>query len=178
MTISGRPLPNFAKRRSRNSPGITPPLRGSRRSRAEWRRLMRWGVRTRRAKGEILCAVAVIAGVRRLRWGSRRSRAEWRRLMRPGGSHKASHRRDLVRRSGNRRRVSVAGGESQKSSRMAKADAVGGQRQAGSRAAGQNRPRLRGSKGRESGSPQIISAISLPLMGPWVYPSMAWPVER
>ena len=38
---------------------------------------------------------------------------------------------------------------------------------------GQNRPRLSGSKGRDSGSRQIISAISLPLMGPWVYPSMA-----
>ena len=35
-------LPNFAKRPSRNS-RITPPLRGSRRSRAEWRRLMRRG---------------------------------------------------------------------------------------------------------------------------------------
>ncbi len=85
MIISGRPLPNSAQRRSRNS-SITPPLRGSRRSRAAWRRLMRWGVRTRRAKGEILCAVAVTAGVCRLRWGSRRSRAEWRRLMRWGAN--------------------------------------------------------------------------------------------
>ncbi len=34
-----------------------------------------------------------------------------------GGSHKASQRRDLVRRSGNRRRASVAVGESQKPSR-------------------------------------------------------------
>ena len=50
-----------------------------------------------------------------------------------GGSHKASHRRDLVRRSGNRRRVSVAVGESQKSSRMAKADAVGGSHKASQR---------------------------------------------
>ena len=49
MIISGRPLPNFAKRRSRNS-SITPPLRGSRRSRAEWRRLLRWGVRTSSAQ--------------------------------------------------------------------------------------------------------------------------------
>ena len=31
---------------------------------------------------------------------------------------------------------------------------------------GQNRPRLSGSRGRDSGSRQIISAISLPLMGP------------
>ena len=29
---------------------ITPPLRGSRRSRAEWRRLLRWGVRTSSAQ--------------------------------------------------------------------------------------------------------------------------------
>ena len=49
--------PQFPPLPSKNS-SITPPLRGSRRSQAEWRRLMRWGVRTRRAKGEILCAVA------------------------------------------------------------------------------------------------------------------------
>ncbi len=67
---------------------------------------------------------------RPMRWGANAAppngSAEWRRLMRWGGSHKASHRRDLVRRSGNRRRASVAVGESQKPSRMAKADAVGG----------------------------------------------------
>ncbi len=45
----------------------------------------------------------------------------------------ASQRRDLVRRSGNRRRASVAVGESQKSSRQAKADAEGGQRGASER---------------------------------------------
>ena len=78
---------------------------------------MRWGVRTRRAKGEILCAVTVTAGVRRLRWGSRRSTSRMAKADAVGGSHKASHRRDLVRRSGNRRRVSVAVGESQRSSR-------------------------------------------------------------
>ena len=50
LIVFGRPLPDSAKRRSRNS-SITPPLRGSRRS-------LRWGVRTRRANGEILCAVA------------------------------------------------------------------------------------------------------------------------
>ncbi len=50
MIISGRPLPNSAKRRSRNS-SITPPLRGSRRSRAEWRRLMRRGANAAPASG-------------------------------------------------------------------------------------------------------------------------------
>ncbi len=42
----------MGKRRSRLVPAITPPLRGSRRSRAEWRRLMRWGADAGAASGQ------------------------------------------------------------------------------------------------------------------------------
>ena len=51
------------------------PTPASPNGRAEWRRLLRWGVRTRRAKGEILCAVA--------------------------GSHRPTYRRRLIRRGAN-----------------------------------------------------------------------------
>ena len=66
---------------------ITPPLRGSRRSRAGWRRLMRWGGQPIPATSPTSTSTQALQ-LPPLR-GSRRSRAGWRRLMRWGGAGSA-----------------------------------------------------------------------------------------